>query len=139
MKKGNKDKQNSHFTRFKGLKIFGFFVILLEVIILIFSFLNPIKWKRFIKNEKREIKELVTGQEDLKRFWNDSRNLIKDIFIPHEANNHQPKALRPKSLGIYILFALLVKLTVTGFLFTTYPSEAELSVIVSANMVSLIN
>lgn len=139
MKKGNKDKQNSHFTKFKGLKIFGLFVILFEAIVLIFSFLNSGKWKRFIKNEKREIKELATGQEDLKRFWNDSRSLIKDIFIPHAANNHQPKALRPKSLGVYIILALLVKFTVTGFLFATYPSEAELSAIVSANMISLIN
>lgn len=136
MKKDNKNKRK---IRFKGIKILGLFVILFEAVILIFSFLKPNKWKRFIKNEKREIKELATGQEDFKRFWADSGALIKDIFIPHDANNHKPLVLRPKSLTTYIIVALLVKFSVTGFLFTAYPSEAELSAIVSANMISLMN
>lgn len=134
-----KDHKNKHKSKFKGLKILGLFIILFEAVILFFSFLKPNKWKRFIKNEKREIKELATGQEDLKRFWADSVVLVKDIFIPHESNNHKPLVLRPKSLTTYIIVALLVKFSVTGFLFTAYPSEAELSAIVSANMVSLMN
>lgn len=140
MKKGNKDnkKDKKHF-KFKGLKIFGLFVILFEAVILVLGFFKPNKWKRFIKHEKRELKELSDGQQDFKRFFSDSNELLQDIFIPNEANDHKPMVLRPKSLAAYVLIALLVKFTATGFLFTAYPSEAELSAIVSANMVSLMN
>lgn len=121
--------------RFRSTKAFGLFAFL-------FGKLKPTrwaKWQRFFKNEKREIRELTRGQQDLSRFYQDSNTLLKDMFIPSERNNHKPMVLRPKSLMSFVLAALVVKLTVAGFLFATYPSEAELSAIISANMLSLIN
>jgi len=97
------------------------------------------KISKFIKGEKREIKELASGKEGFGTFLKDSAKLLKDLFIPHENNNHQPKLLRPKTLLFYIIVAITIKLVVTGFLFFTYPSPAKLAAIVSNRMVDLIN
>ncbi len=125
--------------KIKRLKVIGFFVFIFNTLACLFVFLNPGKWKRFIKGQKKEISELKEGKEDFSRFCSDSSKLIKNLFIPYEGNNHKPKVLRTKSLVVYVLIAVLVKLTVTGFLFFTYPSPAELSAIISANMTNLVN
>lgn len=123
-----KKKKESRFKKFfKSLYAF----------IRIFS--SPKRLKRFFKNEKREISELTSGEQDLKRFLFDSRVLFKNLFIPNQDNDNRPKILRPKSLASYALVAIAVKLVVTGFLFTTYPTPAQLSEIVSANMINLTN
>lgn len=102
-------------------------------------FFRQRKFKKFIKEQKREIEELTSGDEDFFRFVKDSRQLFKNFFIPNDGNNNQPKALRPKSIVFYIVLAVLVKITVTGFLFASYPSPAELSAIVSSKMIELTN
>lgn len=123
----------------KRLKILGIFVLILNALGCIFFFLKPKRWKRFLKGEKKEIEELSTGKETFGRFCHDSWKLTKDVFVPHEGNNHKPKALRPKSLVSYILIIILVKLVVTGFLFITYPDPAQLAAIVASRMVNLVN
>ncbi|MFA6215347.1 MAG: CAP domain-containing protein [Patescibacteria group bacterium] len=97
------------------------------------------KWHKFFAGQKREIKELSRGQENFPRFFRDSANLLKDLFIPYSGNNHQPKVLRSKSLINFAVAAILVKVIVTGFLFFTYPTPAQLSAIISKNIISLVN
>lgn len=134
-----KQKNKPKKTRFKGLKILGIFVLIFEAFVLLSQFIKPKKWQRFLKNEKREIKELTSGEEDAAKFFHDSAQLLRDTFIPTETNDHKPKVLRPKSLIALTILALVVKFTVSGFLFFTYPTPAELSAIISSNMISLIN
>ena len=123
----------------KRLKILGIFALIIQALVWIILFFKPKKWQRLIKREKKEINQLSEGKQDFARFAADSTKLIKDFFIPHEGNNHKPKILRPKSLLSYALIAVAVKLAVAGFLFTTYPTPAELSAIISGNMISLLN
>ncbi len=63
----------------------------------------------------------------------------KHFFIPHKGNNHKPHALRGPALRIYSSALIIVKLFVTGFLFTLYPSTAEFSAITSSQILSLTN
>lgn len=133
------DKKEDRQEKIKKLKILGVFVFIFNALICLFVFLRPKRWKRFIKGQKKEIDELREGKEDLGRFCQDSAKLVKNLFIPYAGNDHKPKALRPKSLISYALIAILVKLVVTGFLFVTYPTPAELAAIISSNMISLVN
>ena len=124
--------------RILGL-VLGFFAFIFNAICLFIFYFKSKNWHKFIKGQKKEINELSCGQEDFGQFCNDSSKLLKDLFIPSTSNDNKPLALRPKSLISYALLAILVKLAVTGFLFFTYPSPAQLAVIVSSNMISLVN
>jgi len=132
-------KERERQEKIKRLKILGGFVFILQALGCIFLLLHPKRWRRFLKGEKREIEELSSGKEDFFCFCRDSGKLIQNVFIPHEGNDHKPRALRPKTLIGYVLIAIMVKLVVTGFLFITYPTPAELAAIISANMISLVN
>ena len=134
-----KRKKTDSQRKIKQLKILGFLILIINALGYLFVFLNPRKWRRFIKGEKKDIKELSGGKEEFGRFCQDSGKLIKDLFIPYDGNDHKPKSLRPKSLVAYILIAVMVKLTVVGFLFFTYPTPAELAAIVASKMIALIN
>jgi len=105
----------------------------------ILGFLKLKRIEKFVKNQKREIQELKSGEESTQRFFKDSKYLLRDLFIPHEGNDHKPKALRPKSLISYVAVIVAVKVLVTGFLFLNYPDPAALSAIVAEKMVFLIN
>ena len=135
MFKFNKAKKEKR----RVIKVFGIFVFVFQAIACIFLFLKPKKLKKFLNGETREIKEILTGKETLSKFFRDSGNLFNDLFIPHQGNNHKPKSLRPKTLVTYIITAILVKVFVTSFLFITYPTPAELSAIISSNIINLIN
>ncbi len=123
----------------KYLKLLGALSILINAVGVIFIVFHPKRWRRFIRGQKKELTQLNQGEEDLRRFLKDSGRLLKDLFIPGEFNDHKPKILRPKSLLSFALVAIFIKLVVTGFLFFTYPTPAELSAIISSNIVSLIN
>lgn len=56
---------------------------------------------------------------------------LKDFFIPHHGNNHQPKALHPKRALFHISAALIVKAIVMMFVLN-YPITAWMSPDVSA-------
>lgn len=135
----NQKKKEKKEEKIKPLKILGIFVFIMQSLSCIFLFLYPKRWQRFLNGEGKEIEELTTGKEDFGKFCRDSSNLIKGIFIPYEGNNHKPKVLRPKSLISYALIAIVIKLAVTGFLFVTYPTPAELAAIISSNMIALVN
>lgn len=125
--------------KLKGIKILGSFAVNLKKIFLAVKNLKSKRLRRFMQREKLELKQLTEDQQDLPMFWDDSKQFAKDSFIPSESNDHRPLVLRPRSLATYALIALVFKLSVAGFLYTTYPSEAELSEIISANMLSLTN
>ena len=129
--------------KIKRLKILGlvlgFFAFIFNTACFSIFYFKSKKWHKFVKGQKKEINELSEGKEDFNQFCNDSSKLLKDLFIPNAHNDHKPKALRPKSLISYALVAILVKLVVTGFLFFIYPSPAQLAVIISSNMISLVN
>ena len=93
----------------------------------------------FAKKEEREVEKLIKGKENFNKFCCDSGSLIKDYFIPHNGNGHKPKILRTKSLLIIILITLLVKITVTGYLFFIYPNQAKMSEEITAKLLDLIN
>lgn len=131
-------RKNNQKNKNKQLKVLSAILALVKTIGCIFLWF-PQRWQKFIKGQKREINELSTGKEDWSKFLADSKILVKDLFIPYDGNGNRPKVLRPKSLISYLLIAITVKLFVTVFLFITYPTPAELSAIISANMVNLIN
>ncbi|MDD2807168.1 MAG: CAP domain-containing protein [Patescibacteria group bacterium] len=119
---------------------FSLIMIVLQAIggVLIFL-INPKRWLRFFKKQKKEINDLTDGKEGTKDFLLNSSVLLKDLFIPHLGNGHKPKILRPKSLLTFAVSAIIIKAAVTGFLFFTYPTPAELSAIMTSNMIALIN
>ena len=96
-------------------------------------------FQRFLKQEKKEINDLETGQESFKKYYKHTVNLIKNYFIPCEGNNHQPKILRTHSLIVIVILLLLVKFGVTGYLFLIYPNEAKMGSEMTAEILSLIN
>jgi len=123
----------------QNIKIIGLIIVAFNALGCLFLYLHPKRWHRFLKGEKREIKELSGGEETASRFFRDSADLLINLFIPNIKNSFKPKILRPKSLLTYALAIVAVKVLVTGFLFFTYPSPAQMSAIISANMISLIN
>ena len=93
----------------------------------------------FEKAEEGEIKEFFHGKETSRDFWRDTKKNLKDFFIPNEGNGHKPHSLRPKSLAAYLIVAIAIKLLGTGFLFFVYPNKAEMSRIVSDEVITLVN
>lgn len=100
---------------------------------------NQKKVKEFSRAEEKEMEEYLSGKESGLTFWKDTKQLIKDFFIPHEGNDHKPKSLHPKTLALYLLAALLIKLAGTGILFFVYPNQAEMSRIFSGEIIELAN
>jgi len=95
--------------------------------------------KDFLKEEKREIKELKTGKENFKKYCGDSCFLFFDYFIPSNKNNHKPKILRPHSLAIITATAVAVKVVVVAYLFLIYPNQAMMSDIIVKLVFELTN
>ncbi len=93
----------------------------------------------FIKEEKREIKKLKTGQEGWRKFFSDSGALARDFFIPNKHNDHQPKILRPRSLVVAVLSVVFLKIAVLGYLFLAYPQGARMSADLAKQIVELTN
>jgi len=60
----------------------------------------------------------MNDAEEIKRGRNPvgQGSILKDLFIPHEGNNFQPHALRPKRLAFHAASAVAVKLVLIGFL-----------------------
>ncbi len=133
-KKNNKDNNKRFFFKF-----FGLFITIFNFIAIFFIYLNPKKWDKFVKKEKKELNEFKKRKQNLPMFFKNSKLLLKDLFIPYEGNNHAPKSLRPKPLISYALAIIAVKILVLGFLFINYPTQAELSAIISANIINLVN
>ncbi len=64
---------------------------------------------------------------------------FRHYFLPHEGNDHHPLVLRPSSLKVYSIVLILVKLAMTGFLYSVYPSEAFFAELTTGRIFSLMN
>ena len=81
----------------------------------------------FIKEEKREIRELVSGKQTFRKYCRDASDLFKDYFIPSADNDNRPKILRPKQLTIIAILLIILKVSLVGYLFSIYQETAEMS------------
>jgi len=63
----------------------------------------------------------------------------KHWFIPHEGNNHQPHALRPRALKTYAYILLAAKIASAVFLFAAYPNQAKYAAYTANTIISLTN
>lgn len=64
---------------------------------------------------------------------------FRHYFIPHEGNNHQPLVIRPTALKIYSIALILIKLSLTGFLYAVYPTEAQFAELTASKVFELTN
>lgn len=93
----------------------------------------------FIKKEEKEALKLAKGQESFTKYCKDSSSIFEDYFIPSEKNNHKPRILRPRQLFVMAVILILLKLTVTGYLFLVYEEEAKMAENISGRILELIN
>ncbi len=96
-------------------------------------------FKDFFKKEKKEVDELVGGEESFKEYCEDSGSIFKNYFIPNDSNDFKPKILRTKPLAIIAITLLLLKASVAGYLFFIYPNLAKMSGAIQNEVYSLIN
>lgn len=93
----------------------------------------------FIREEEKEAKKLLKGQESFSDYVKDSSGIFEDYFIPTSRNNHKPKILRPKPLLLMALILILLKVTVAGYLFIVYQEEAKMAENINNRLLELIN
>jgi len=93
----------------------------------------------FAKGEKKEVEELKTGKEGIKKYCHDSFCLFKNYFIPNKDNSHKPKILQHKSLAVIVIALAILKLSVTGYLYFIYPNQAKMSEEMVSQVLELIN
>ena len=55
------------------------------------------------------------------------RESLKDLFIPHQGNNHKPHVLHHHSLTVIAIVLVLVKAVISLGFFFIYPSRARMS------------
>lgn len=76
---------------------------------------------------------------NLQKINSRSAEYFKHYFIPHEGNFHRPKILRYRWLRGFTVALIMVKVAVTGFLFISYPNQAQFASITSGQIISLTN
>jgi uncharacterized protein YkwD len=64
---------------------------------------------------------------------------FRHYFIPHEGNNHHPLVLRPRALKVYSALLIAVKVFLTGFLYISYPTEAQFAELTASHIFDLTN
>lgn len=97
------------------------------------------KAKEFIHREEEELKKFIFGRESFGEFFRHSGSFLKDLFIPHENNDHKPKILRTGSLLSIAIAFLLIKLFFSIYLFFAFPDGAYMSENLALQVFELIN
>lgn len=100
---------------------------------------NKKRAKSFFQEEKKEMKEFVSGKVNSQTFWRHTITHLKDFFIPHEGNGHKPKSLHSRALALYLLLAIFIKLAGTSALFIMFPNPAKFAQILAREMIVLTN
>jgi hypothetical protein len=95
--------------------------------------------KDFFKKQKKEVKQLAEGDQSFKEYCKDSSSIFKNYFIPNDCNDFKPKILRTKTLAIIAIALLIVKMSVTGYLFFIYPNLARMTAMIQDEIYSLVN
>ncbi|MFH1745273.1 MAG: CAP domain-containing protein [bacterium] len=67
------------------------------------------------------------------------RKIVKDFFVPYDGNGHKPKALRPMSLVLFVIFLAFLKFGLVGYLFFAHPQEARTSDDIAKQIIELTN
>jgi len=133
----NKKKSLINFLKWLGAGFLAFFG-LRQVIVK----RKEIK-KTAIKLKSEAAKQADKLEEELEKvqekFSQKLKHLLKDYFLPHDGNDHKPKALRPKALTVYVGTILAVKIIVTATLFFVYPNQATLTSKIIDNLYRLTN
>lgn len=93
----------------------------------------------FLKKEKNEAGQLLSQEESVEEFINDSSSIFKDYFIPHRGNGHHPKILRKKQLLIVLILAIVIKSSFVLYLFFLYPNNGEMSADIQRDVLVLLN
>jgi len=93
----------------------------------------------FLRKEKKEIQELSGGKESLKEYCEDASSIFKSYFIPNGGNNFKPRILRTRQLAVISVVLLVVKLSVSGYLFFVYPNLARMSAVIQDEIYTMIN
>jgi hypothetical protein len=96
-------------------------------------------FKSFLHKEQGEIKEYLSGKEDLSEFASDSGGLFRDYFIPHSGNNHMPLILRTRSLTIITLLAVVLKFSLVAYLYFVFPNSGKADDVMIPKIFELIN
>ncbi len=123
------------------MKISAVFLILKAVGSLVIFFFPKLisRLKNFKSDEQKEVRNLIAGRQNFPKFLKESGKIFQDLFIPNIGNDHQPKALRARSLIVYVLIIIFIKVFVTGALFLTYPTPAEMTAVIASKMFELTN
>lgn len=96
-------------------------------------------FKNFFRKEKKEVKQLAEGKESFKKYIKDSCSIFTDYFIPSDCNDNKPKILRTKPLLIIVIALLLLKMSVSGYLFFIYPNIAKMTQKIQDEVYNLVN
>lgn len=64
---------------------------------------------------------------------------LHHAFIPHAGNNHHPLAVRPRALKAYSVALVALKLALTGFLYSVYPTQAYYAELTASKILELTN
>lgn len=135
-------KKNKKNYIFKFIEWFSAITLSIYSVWKLFSKRKLIK-KEALNLEKTAEKKVGQLKEEVEEI-NDKlskkiRRLLKDYFLPHEGNDHRPKALRPKALTIYVGVIVALKIIVTTTLFFIYPNQATLTSKIVDNLYRLTN
>ncbi|MGB0757080.1 MAG: CAP domain-containing protein [Patescibacteria group bacterium] len=109
---------------------------------LAFLLKNKNMQKRIVKMRKKIGKKLTKAERavpDEYPFGKRVIHTLKDYIVPHDGNNHHPKALRPKALTTYVVAILIVKIFVTASLFFLYPNTGYVNSKISDDLYALTN
>ncbi len=96
-------------------------------------------FKKFLKEENREIEEFKNDKEDFSEYCKDSSCIFIKYFIPHKINDYKPKILNTKPL-IYIALSIFIfKIVVLSYVFFVYPFKAQMGENLDVRLLELIN
>jgi len=96
-------------------------------------------FKDFYFKEKKEVEELVNGEESIKKYISDSCLIFTEYFIPCECNSYKPKILRSRSLAAIAVLLLLVKAAMVSYLFFIYPNVGKMAQLITREVYELVN
>lgn len=139
MMKKSKNTQSEKKTLKTFLKCFAVFTVLFS-----FIYARRKQIKEKVNEESNHFAEILVAECDhipqqIVSMKKKIQSYIKDFFVPHPGNDHQPQGLSTKALKAYALVLVIIKIVTVGFLFLTYPNPAVLSQKISQEIFELTN
>lgn len=117
---------------------FLFFVIALAKIV--FLFINFLKKNPQTKNKlKNTVKTVSHFKPDTFKAFKTFKTFVKLLLIPHSANDHTPRALRPRALASYAAIIIIAKIFISSYLFFLYPTVLSAYTSIESEIIALTN